>query len=297
LLSPAFFVQTIKEGGDFLFTYLYVCLALILPPIFQDGSPNPVMHLTYHDKDWYLDLRQAGFDGIDPTTLNREKLHKWFEKIGEDINHPAKSAHYRDRKMVSEQPGVKVRVSQMDHWMDMIHFYLGKEVEVPYKTLHPALNTKQLSSVKEKLLASYTTFYNKSIYNRSHNLQLSTKAIDHIVVMPGQTFSFNETVGQRTLQRGYREAKIIVKGEYSEGIGGGICQTSSTLFNSVDRANLTIVERKSHSKSVPYVPKKRDATVSWGGPDFKFKNERKEPILIVSEAKNGQVTVQIFTSF
>jgi vancomycin resistance protein YoaR len=284
-----------KKEGFFLLSYLYACILLLLPPIFQDGSPNPIMHLSFQDKDWYLDLRLAGFDGIDPTTLDQRKLHRWFEKISNQVNLLPVSAHYDNRQIVPEKAGRRVMISEMDKWMDMIHLHLGKKLKVPYRTLYPKLTVKQLQKLKEKLLASYTTYYNKNIYNRSHNLELSTKAIDHMVVMPGETFSFNEIVGQRTIKRGYKEAKIIVKGEYSEGIGGGICQTSSTLFNCVDQADLTIVERKSHSKEVPYVPKERDATVSWGGPDFKFKNQRKDPILIVSEAGNGRVTVQIFT--
>ncbi|WP_083964020.1 VanW family protein [Shimazuella kribbensis] len=279
-----------------MLSYLYVCFLLLFPPIFQDGSPNPIMHITYEDKQWYFDLRQAGFDGIDPTTLDRKKLNRWFSKIEKQINKKSRSAHYKDRQIITEEYGKKVNLLEMNSWADLIHFYLGKEMQVPVQILKPSLKTKELKKLKEKLLSSYTTYYNNSIYNRSHNVELSTKAIDHIVVMPGETFSFNQTVGQRTIGRGYKEAKIIVKGEYSEGIGGGICQTSSTLFNSIDRANLEIIERKSHSREVPYVPKKRDATVSWGGPDFKFKNHRKSPIIIVSEAKNGQVTVQIFTS-
>jgi vancomycin resistance protein YoaR len=279
-----------------LFTYLYACILLIFPPIFQDGTPNPVIHLTYRESQWFLDLRQAGFDGIDPTTLDRQKLHHWFTKIAKQINRKSKSAHYHNRQIVSEEAGKKVILSEMDSWMDLIHLFIGKDLKVPVEIQRPLLTTKELRKLKEKLLASYTTYYNNSMDNRSHNVELSTKAIDHIVVLPGEIFSFNQTVGQRTIARGYKEAKIIVKGEYSEGIGGGICQTSSTLFNSVDRAKLTIIERKSHSRDVPYVPKKRDATVSWEGPDFKFKNSRKSPVLIVSEANKGHVTVRIFTS-
>ena len=91
-------------------------------------------------------------------------------------------------------------------------------------------------------------------------------------------------------------AKIIVRGEFSEGIGGGICQISSTLYNAVDRAGLKIVERYSHSRSVPYVPPGRDATVNWGGPDFSFKNNYNQPILIRAQALPGRVFVSISSS-
>nr|WP_237706217.1 VanW family protein [Ornithinibacillus scapharcae] len=87
-----------------------------------------------------------------------------------------------------------------------------------------------------------------------------------------------------------------MRGELSEDIGGGICQVSSTLFNAVDMNGITIVERYSHSRRVPYVPPGKDATVSWWGPDFSFKNELSHPILIRSKAKDGRLAIRIFTS-
>lgn len=262
----------------------------------HDGSPNPIIHLTYGDKAWYLDLRQAGFDGIDPTTLDRKELHQWYIKVGKEFDLLPRSARYHNRKIVPHQLGRRVAIEELDKWADNIHHYMGQELPIPYQNIQPKLTVHHLKKLKQRLLASYTTWYNPHISNRTHNIELSTHAIDHVVVMPDETFSFNRTVGQRTISRGYKEAKVIVKGEYSEGVGGGICQTSSTLFNSVAKANLTVKERVSHSRHVPYVPNNRDATVSWGGPDFKFVNERKEPILIVSEAKNGHLTVMIYTA-
>lgn len=87
-------------------------------------------------------------------------------------------------------------------------------------------------------------------------------------------------VGERISGKGYMPATVIVKGEFSEDFGGGICQVSSTLFNAVDNAGLKVVQRYSHSREVSYVPLKRDATVSWNGPDLIFKNEYNQPILI-----------------
>ncbi|MFP3440966.1 VanW family protein, partial [Pantoea sp. SIMBA_133] len=116
------------------------------------------------------------------------------------------------------------------------------------------------------------THFRKNNLERTSNIELAAEAINNTVVFPGETFSFNQTVGKRTKERGYLPAPIIVKGELSEGIGGGICQVSSTLFNAVDQAGVQIIERYSHSRSVPYVKPGRDATVSWYGPDFSFRN-------------------------
>jgi vancomycin resistance protein YoaR len=279
-----------------VFSYLYACLLLFFPPILQDGVSNPTLHVVLEDKNWYFDLRQAGFDGVDPTTLNRQILHDWFTKVARGVDQYPHSAYYHGRKIVAHQLGKRVLMKEMDAWADLIHEYMGRELVIPYTKLQPTLTTSELKKLKRHLLAKYTTRYNPRIKNRAHNLFLATQAIDHKVIMPNETFSFNQIVGQRTISRGYKEAKIIMKGEYSEGVGGGICQTSSTLFNSVDRAGLAIIERVSHSRVVPYVPKYRDATVSWNGPDFKFVNQRKEPVLIVSEARKGNLTVRIYTS-
>jgi vancomycin resistance protein YoaR len=128
------------------------------------------------------------------------------------------------------------------------------------------------------------------------NIELAANALDSHVVFPNETFSFNKVVGNRTLKKGYLRAPIIVRGELSEGIGGGICQVSSTLFNAVDRAGLQIVERYSHSKRVPYVPAGRDATVSWYGPDFQFQNKYNQPILIRAKRYGGSMIVKLYSS-
>jgi vancomycin resistance protein YoaR len=91
-------------------------------------------------------------------------------------------------------------------------------------------------------------------------------------------------------------ARVIVKGEFSEGIGGGICQVSSTLFNAIDNAGLQTIQRYSHTRSVPYVPSGRDATVSWYGPDFSFKNKYNQPILIRATIQGGMVSIMVYSS-
>jgi vancomycin resistance protein YoaR len=268
-------------------------LTLFLSPGVQG---DPVLHATFEGKEYYFDLQKAGFDGIDPTTLNRQILHQWFNDIAKDINAQPQSARYDQRQIVPHLLGKQVNIAEMDTWPDLIHEYMGRPVQVPVKKLRPRLTTLELKMLKRHFLSAYTTRYSRRMSNRSHNLRLAAKSIDHIVVMPGETFSFNRIVGRRTVARGYREAKVIIKGEFGEDVGGGICQTSSTLYNSVDRAGLKILERVGHSRHVPYVPKNRDATVSWNGPDFRFVNQRNSPILIVSEVKDGKITILIFSS-
>ncbi|MBA4603453.1 VanW family protein [Thermoactinomyces mirandus] len=282
-----------------LFFLLFISTLFISPPISRAVQPvinqETRLIIRFGQQEWILDLREIGFDGVDPTTLNHDALMNMFrETVVKKVNRPPRSAFYKERKVVSHELGRTVDEKKVRAWFDQIHAYVNQPVDLPVRWSKPELTTGELMQLKQKLLGSYTTYFNYRNVNRSHNIKLSAKAIDHKVLMPGEIFSFNEVVGIRTVKRGYLPARIIVKGEYSEGVGGGICQTSSTLFNSVDQAGMEIVERMSHSRRVAYVPKHRDATVSWGGPDFKFKNPLSSPVLIVAEVKKGRLSIYVY---
>ena len=143
-------------------------------------------------------------------------------------------------------------------------------------------------------LAEYTTIYDSSNKNRSNNLSISAKKINGTIIMPGETFSYNQTVGERTIAAGYKEAGAYAGGRVVQDVGGGICQTSSTLYNAVLLANLEIVDRSNHQFLTSYVEPSRDATVAWVSIDFKFKNNRTYPIKIVASAKNGVCKMAIY---
>ncbi len=169
-----------------------------------------------------------------------------------------------------------------------------KEYIIPLKITVPK---KTLSDLGEEAfpdkLATFTTRYDPSNVNRSNNLSISAEKIDGTIIMPGETFSYNQTVGERTIAEGYKEAGAYAGGRVVQDVGGGICQTSSTLYNAALLANLEIVDRSNHQFLTSYVPAGRDATVSWGGIDFKFKNNRTYPIKIEASAKNGVCTMSI----
>lgn len=166
---------------------------------------------------------------------------------------------------------------------------------IPLKTIKPKITVKNLGNEAfPDSLATYSTTYSTGNKNRSTNIALSAKAVNGYVLMPGETFSYNDTVGQRTAARGYKEAGVYVNGEVSTGIGGGICQVSSTLYNAVLLANLEVVNRTNHTFEPSYVPAGQDATVSWGAPDFKFKNNRNYPIKLVATTGSGRVTFNIY---
>ena len=144
------------------------------------------------------------------------------------------------------------------------------------------------------LLSTYTTRYDAGNVSRSTNLAVACKKINGYVVAPGEVFSYNKVLGKRTSENGYKEAAVYVAGGVENGLGGGICQISTTLYNSVVLANLGIEERHNHSYTTTYSEPGRDATVAYGSLDFKFKNTRKYPIKIEAYIKSGVATVSIY---
>lgn len=144
------------------------------------------------------------------------------------------------------------------------------------------------------LISTFTTRYNASDRDRTTNLRLASEKINGVVLMPGEEFSYNKTVGERTIAAGYKDAKIYLNGQVIDGLGGGICQISSTLYNAALYADLSIIERRNHQFTTSYLKAGLDATVAYGSTDFRFKNSRQYPIKIVSEVSGGIAKIDIY---
>ena len=144
-----------------------------------------------------------------------------------------------------------------------------------------------------KVLASHTTKFDAKDENRTNNIIRAGSSINGHVVEPGMTFSYNQTVGPTIERRGYEEGTIFVQGEKKKGFGGGVCQVSTTLCVAVDKAGMTIVERHDHSRPVSYAKEGEEAATSYGGIDFKFKNDNPYPVVINCSVEGGTVTVSI----
>ena len=170
-----------------------------------------------------------------------------------------------------------------------------EEYVIPLQVLYPNVTTNMIGQEAfPDLLSSFPTYYSTRDTDRTTNLILAANKINGTVVMPGEVFSYNTVVGERTIAAGYKEAPIYVSGEVVDGLGGGICQVTSTLYNAVVYANLEIVERSNHQFVPSYVTASRDATVVYGSIDFKFKNNRNYPIKILCSVSNGVVNFQIY---
>ena len=143
-------------------------------------------------------------------------------------------------------------------------------------------------------LSTFSTRYDASDKDRTTNLVLACKKLNGKVIMPGETFSYNAALGPRTYAAGYRNGKIYENGQVVDGLGGGICQISSTLYNAALMSDMEIVERRNHQFVTSYVDKGRDATVVYGLTDFRFKNTRTYPVRLVASAKGGVATVSVY---
>jgi len=278
------------------FAWIFGLMLLAQPSQVSDElmivqGKEPIM--TIRRSDVSSSLYEFGFPSVD-----MQKLQNISEQLSKQIRKEAVDATIDENgHIIPEQPGMELNKDVFKEQF-FTYFYQknSSTIEVPVRTVYPKVDSELLVQIRSQRIGHYVTYFNSHNKERSHNISLAAKAINNQVIFPGEIFSFNQTVGKRTKDKGYLPAPIIVRGEIAEGVGGGICQVSSTLFNAVDRSGLQILQRYSHSRRVPYVPPGRDATVSWDGPDFSFKNKYNQPILIQAKAQFGMMMILLFSS-
>lgn len=169
------------------------------------------------------------------------------------------------------------------------------EVFLPVMYAAPLRSTQDIESMDiNGLIARYSTRFDAGQAGRTYNIRVAAAALDGQLIAPGDVFSFNRVVGPRSSETGYKSANVIINNELVPGVGGGVCQVSSTLYNAVLLANLEIVERSNHSLPVSYVPIGRDATVVYGAVDFKFTNNTDFHIYMKSEVTGNNLTVKLY---
>ncbi len=172
----------------------------------------------------------------------------------------------------------------------MLAFFL-----IPLKVI--SKNFENLQKVKSsKILSVYTTKFDKNYTDRVHNIKLASRSINNVVIYPSTTFSFNTIVGDANFENGYKKTKVVLYDELIDGVGGGVCQVSSTLYNAVDNCGLEIIELHNHTKDISYVPTGRDATIAYGVKDFIFKNNTEKTIIIKSSVKDNKLEVKIYST-
>lgn len=243
----------------------------------------------------YINDFNVNYENVNIPVVNCTAKNINIDTIYSEIYKEAKDAYYTKNPFTiyPHADGLDFAIS-----LDEAKQLLKEQKEsyvIPLKIIKPNITTNQIGTdAFPDLLATFSTSYSTRNVNRTTNIKLASSKIDGIVIMPGETFSYNTTVGKRTAEAGFKSAAVYAGGEVTTGIGGGICQVSSTLYNSVLLSNLEIVERHNHGFNPGYVKAGTDATVSWGGPDFKFKNNRSYPIKVLCTNSNGTITTTIF---
>lgn len=191
-----------------------------------------------------------------------------------------------------EQIGADFDVARAQQLMDAAN--PGETVKIAATIQHPAVSAEQLKGVLFRdVLGSYTTHVGGST-SRISNVKLASDAINGTILNSGDIFDYNQVVGQRTISRGYQAAPAYVRGETVDEIGGGVCQPSSTLYLACLKSNLEIVERYAHRYVPAYIPKGMDATVSWGGPNYRFRNDTNYPIKVETVFSKNYLTMTLY---
>lgn len=169
------------------------------------------------------------------------------------------------------------------------------KITLPVTMIPANVTTEAIQALAfDSVIAEYSTKFSTSDSNRVSNIALAAETLDKKEIRPGENFSFNDTVGPRTIQAGYKEAKIIYNNEFIYGIGGGVCQVSTTLYNTILLAGLSIVERQPHSLPITYVSLGRDAAVIYPDLDLKFRNDTSGLIYLRTEIKSGVITIRLW---
>ena len=255
-------------------------------------------------RDRYAEIQSLQNGGVSFATslgYDREKVRELTDTVAAAIDQPATDAtlYAFDPTLKSfvftpEQAGFAVDADKL--YADVLAALDARQydamIQVTGARVQPAVTQEMLVPMFGRISSFTTETTNDS--NRNTNISLSADALNGKVVMPGETLSFNESTGQRTAEKGYKEAGAISGGQLIDDTGGGVCQTSSTLFNAVVRADLEIVERSQHTWPSSYVPRGEDAAVDWPRLDFVFRNNTGYPIFLLAWYADQTVTVEVY---
>lgn len=232
---------------------------------------------------------------------NDQKLSDTLKQKLAPLNIPCTEASFEitpqnTMAIKKEQVGRTIDTEDLTAQIKSINIFKPiPELTLKSKEEQPTLTAAQLETQKiTGLLSSYTTRFDPTQTARSENVRLAAKALDKAIIKPGDTLSFNQIVGERTAEAGYKDAYIIVDGKFVPGLAGGICQVSSTLYNTGLLANLPVIQRSNHDLAISYVPLGQDATVAFPTLDLKFNNNTGAYLLIRTKVSNNSVTIELY---
>jgi vancomycin resistance protein YoaR len=229
--------------------------------------------------------------------FDRSELRKVLERLKKEIDSDGKDAEiaYTDEniKFTKETVGKSLDI---DRSIDLVDNQLKKRdfrpVKLQVDERKPHIVYSEIGEINS-VVSYFSTRFNSSDINRSDNIRLACSRINGTVLLPGEEFSANEALGPRTTEDGYKEAPVIINNELTEGTGGGVCQVSSTLYNTVLLAGLDVTERVHHSMILSYISPGRDATINEDTPDLKFINDSEYPVCLQAEVTGNKVGIRI----
>lgn len=251
------------------------------------------------DKENLKELVLAAITGniarVDVPVVEAESEKLNLSKVYEEVSIKPENARIvsgEKFEIIQEKNGYKF---SLDEAKELYNNHEGSgDIVIDLEVVEASIKVEDLDEeLYAQTISTYSTPYDESDTSRVKNLVTSTSRCNNVVVMPGEVFSFHQTIGTRTIANGYAMGNSYIGGRVIKTVGGGICQVSSTLYNVVLKADMEIVERKPHGMLVAYAEPSLDATISEGTIDFRFKNTRKYPIKIYAVAENGIVTVSI----
>lgn len=256
----------------------------------EDFKCNIKRKLELQSKDNYKITLQANY--------NESKLSEEIHKICIDMDVPAKEASIiiKDTSEMITCDSKKGREVDVVKLKELIYEAINKKqltkIDLPVKIIIPQITSQDVKSINT-VLGQYSTSFSDSSA-RGNNIYVAGKSSSEIILMPGEVYSFNKSTGARTWSKGYKTAKVIVGGKFVDGEGGGVCQVSTTIFNAALLSGMEIQEVHNHTFPSKYASRGRDAAVSYGYSDLKFKNPYSHPVYIKNIVNNGAITSKIY---
>lgn len=266
------------------------------------GHKGNEIDIETYSRDIMKLLKEGKSVRYDVVTKEMQPKELDINKVYDEVHRDAIDAHVIEES--GKKPVFKAEVYGYDFNVEDLKATLAKEEnkvedkKIDYKLIvtEPKVKYRDIAwSAYEDKLGGLTTYFPANNYNRAKNLKIALGYLNGVVIMPGETFSYNKTVGDVTAAKGYLPAATFKAGTVVDEVGGGICQTVSTLYNAVLYANLEVVTRYQHGLAVGYVPPSLDATMYYPNLDFKFKNNRNYPIKIVATySNNGSLNISLY---
>lgn len=229
------------------------------------------------------------------------KVDKWIQNIAKEVEVPVAEPGLAwlgegNFEIVDGSPGTRVLAGDLKNQLQGSLFLdWDQDLQIRTETAQPLRSPVLLASVNHQI-SSFTTYYPCTGCGRSHNLRLAADKVNGSILMPGEEFSYLEKISPVTAQAGYRYATIFLNGKPAEGIGGGVCQVSSTMYNAQLLAGIVASERQNHSRIVDYVPRGQDATVAERAIDYRFANPYDYPLYIRAQASDNDLTVEFWSN-